>query len=151
MEWSLAEGGARLGEAGSVFVCDDTPSVRHLIRINLELEGYAVREADDGAVLVGELDRLIQEGRTLPQVVIIDSQMHPNDGWWAIDQIRSTPGLVDLPVIMVTASLQQHDRVQARAAGLDAFVGKPFDPDHLVALVGGFCQHGRAFASRDRP
>ncbi len=47
---------------------------------------------------------------------------------------------------MVTASVQMHDRVQAEAAGLDAFVPKPFDPDYLVELVDGFMAEGRRYA-----
>jgi CheY-like chemotaxis protein len=39
--------------------------------------------------------------------------------------------------------VQHHDRVQAAAAGLDAFVPKPFDPDYLVELVEGFMAEGR--------
>ena len=47
---------------------------------------------------------------------------------------------------MVTASVQQHDQVQAEEAGLDAFVPKPFDPDYLVELVQGFMVEGRSYA-----
>lgn len=136
---------------GTVLVCDDTDSVRQLIRINLELEGYDVAEAHDGASLMAELARRLAGDAALPLVVILDSQMYPRDGWWAIGRIRQNPGLANLPVLMVTASLQHHDRVQAREAGLDAFVGKPFDPDHLLELVAGFGRYGRAFASQDRP
>ena len=52
--------------------------------------------------------------------------------------------------VMVTASVQQHDRVQAEAAGLDAFVPKPFDPEYLVELVEGFMGDGRGTGARSR-
>jgi CheY-like chemotaxis protein len=39
--------------------------------------------------------------------------------------------------------VQQHDRVQARASGFDAFVSKPFDPEHLIELVRGYLTGGR--------
>ena len=48
-------------------------------------------------------------------------------------------------MILLTASVQQHDRVQAQGAGLDAFVSKPFDPEYLVKLVDGFMAEGRAY------
>jgi CheY-like chemotaxis protein len=125
---------------GLVYVCDDTEQIRRLIRVNLELEGYEVREAADGEELVAALHEL----DVLPGAVTIDAQMSPRDGWWTISQIRADPRLAHIPVIMVTASVQQHDRVQAKGSGLDAFVSKPFDPEHLVELVSGFMAEGRA-------
>jgi CheY-like chemotaxis protein len=125
---------------GLVYVCDDTEQIRRLIRVNLELEGYDVREAADGEELVAALHTLDR----LPGVITIDAQMSPRDGWWTISQIRADPRLAHIAVIMVTASVQQHDRVQAQGSGLDAFVSKPFDPDHLIELVSGFMAEGRA-------
>ncbi len=125
---------------GLVYVCDDTEQIRRLIRVNLELEGYAVREATEGGELLEALDALVD----LPGVITLDAQMVPRDGWWTIAQIRSSPRLADIPVIMVTASVQQHDRAQAQGSGLDAFLAKPFDPDHLIELVDGFMAEGRA-------
>jgi CheY-like chemotaxis protein len=125
---------------GLVYVCDDTEQIRRLIRVNLELEGYDVREAGDGEELIAALDEIDR----LPGVITIDAQMNPRDGWWTIAQIRADPRLAHIAVIMVTASVQQHDRVQAQGSGLDAFVSKPFDPDHLIELVSGFMAEGRA-------
>ena len=124
---------------GLVLVCDDTEQIRLLIRVNLELEGYEVEEAADGEAL---LERLRDESAPLPRVITLDAQMHPRDGWWAIGEIRADPRLAGIPVIMVTASVQQHDRVQAAQAGLDAFVPKPFDPEYLVEILGGFLASG---------
>ncbi len=134
--------------AGWVLVCDDTESIRLLLRINLELAGFEVIEATDGEAA---LALLRAAGDNLPSVVILDAQMLPRDGWWTIRQIRRTPELADLPVVMVTAALQQHERARAGGAGLDAFVGKPFDPDALIELVRSFAAEGRHFHHPDRP
>jgi CheY-like chemotaxis protein len=125
---------------GLVYVCDDTEQIRRLIRVNLELEGYDVREARDGGELIEALHALTD----LPGVITLDAQMNPRDGWWTIAQIRSDPRLASIPVIMVTASVQQHDRVQAQGSGLDAFVSKPFDPESLVELVHAYMAGGRS-------
>ena len=125
---------------GRVIVCDDTEQIRRLIRLNLELEGIEVQEAGDGGALLDLLDR----AETLPCVITLDAQMTPRDGWWAIRRIRRDPRFAHIPVVMVTASVQEHDRVQARASGLDAFIAKPFDPDELVDLLRGFIADGRA-------
>ena len=125
---------------GLVYVCDDTEQIRRLIRVNLELEGYQVREAADG----GELLQALDACDDLPGVITLDAQMAPRDGWWAIGRIRADPRLAAIPVVMVTASVQVHDRAQAVGSGLDAFVSKPFDPEELVRLVGRFLAEGRA-------
>ncbi len=126
--------------AGWVLVCDDTPSIRLLIRINLELAGFEVVEAGDGSaalwLLRSHLDRL-------PAVLVLDAQMRPLDGWGTIAEVRADPDLVDLPVVMVTASLQQREQERSVAAGVDAFVAKPFDPDDLVDVVRGLAEVGR--------
>jgi CheY-like chemotaxis protein len=124
---------------GLVYVCDDTEQIRRLIRLNLELEGYDVVEAADGQHLLDQL----HEADELPGVITLDAQMAPRDGWWAIGRIRADPRLAAIPVVMVTASVQVHDRAQAVGSGLDAFVAKPFDPEELVRLVGGFMADGR--------
>jgi len=134
--------------AGWVLVCDDTESIRLLLRINLELAGFETIEATDGEAALALLQAA---GDNMPSVVILDAQMSPRDGWWTIRQIRRTPELAELPVVMVTAALQQHERARAGGADLDAFVGKPFDPDALIELVQGFADEGRHFRTPDRP
>ena len=128
------------GPSPWILVCDDTVSIRLLIRINLELAGFEVLEAVDGesalAVLRSSRDRL-------PAVLILDAQMRPMDGWGAIAAIRDDPELRHLPVVMVTAALQQRERERSVDAGADAFVAKPFEPEDLVALVSDLATSGR--------
>ena len=71
----------------------------------------------------------------LPSVVVVDAQMEPRDGWWVVSWLRDRPATADVPVVMVTAAMQDHERKRAGAIGVDAFVAKPFDPDELVAVV----------------
>ncbi len=123
-----------------VLVCDDTESIRRLLRINLELHGYEVEESADGRAL---MSRLIDPEMPIPEVILLDAQMEPYDGWWAIAAIRSHHRLNSVPVAMVTASVQQHDRLQAQEAGIDEFIAKPFDPDDLVAAVSRLVTGGR--------
>ncbi len=115
-----------------VLVVDDTPQIRLLIRLNLELEGHAVEEASDGA---GCLARLREPGAEPVDVVLLDAAMHPVDGWATTAEIRRDPALAALPVLMVTASVQAHHRARARQVGVDAFVTKPFEPTAVVETV----------------
>jgi CheY-like chemotaxis protein len=145
MEWV----GSSEGEAmpidppigsGRVLVCDDAGEIRALIRINLELEGYEVVEADDGDVA---LEILQDTTRPLPDVITMDAVMPRRDGWWVVSMVRADPRLAGIPIIMVTASVQLHDRAQAERVAVDGFVAKPFEPDDLVALIGSLAMRGR--------
>jgi len=69
--------------------------------------------------------------------------MPRRDGWWVISMIRADPRLEHIPIIMVTASVQSHDRVQAEKAAVDGFLAKPFDPDELLARIGALAKRGR--------
>lgn len=115
-----------------VLVVDDTAQIRLLLRLNLELEGFVVDEAEDGASCLAWLR---DPTSPRPDVVTMDAVMEPVDGWTAVGEIRRDPVLRDLPVVMLTASVQAHQRARAAAEGVDAFVDKPFDPDNVVDVV----------------
>jgi CheY-like chemotaxis protein len=118
-----------------VLVVDDTAQIRMLIRVNLELEGFDVDEAADGAQALALLRERVAGAGPVPQVVTLDAVMEPVDGWSTVASIRREPGLGAVKVVMVTASVQAHHRQQAERGGVDAFVSKPFDPQALVDLV----------------
>jgi len=125
---------------GRVLVCDDAEEIRQLIRINLELEGYEVVEAGDGQVA---LEILQDTTKPLPDVITLDALMPRRDGWWAVSMIRADPRLAQIPIVMVTASVQPHDRAQAERVAVDGFVAKPFEPDELLALIQALAARGR--------
>ncbi|MEP7192858.1 MAG: response regulator [Actinomycetota bacterium] len=120
------------GERGRILVCDDTEQIRRLIRLNLELEGYEVVEAEDGPAAMAILEDLTQP---LPDVITLDVVMPRGDGWWMVSAIRADPRLADIPIVMVTASAQDSDRAHAVRAAVDGFVTKPFDPQELLTRV----------------
>lgn len=114
-----------------MLVVDDAPSIRLLIRTNLELAGFDVDEAVDG---VDCLHRLA-ESTTLPDVVTVDVMMPRLDGVATAAAIRSDPRTADIGVVMVTTQNHPADVQRGMRAGVDAYVTKPFDPDHLVTTV----------------
>jgi CheY-like chemotaxis protein len=128
------------GSSGRVLVCDDTEQIRQLIRVNLELEGYEVVEAEDG---LEALEILLDTTRPLPDLITVDTIMPRRDGWWTVSMIRTDPRLEHIPIVMVTASVQSEDRAQAQRAFLDGFVAKPFDPEELVAVIAALVASGR--------
>lgn len=122
-----------------VLVVDDTPAIRLLLRLNLELDGLEVVEAADG----GEALDLLRSLARLPDVVTLDAVMEPVDGWSTVAEIRRDPRLAHLPVVMITASVQAHHRALAAKRGVDAFVDKPFEPDAVVAAIRSLAENGR--------
>lgn len=117
-----------------VLVVDDTAQIRMLLRLNLELDGFDVVEADDGAVAIGLLHEWAGT-ELMPDVVTLDALMEPVDGWTTVAAIRRDPRLQHLPLLMITASVQAHQQARAERLGVDAFVSKPFDPQAVVELI----------------
>lgn len=112
-----------------VLVVDDQRSLRSLIRVNLELEGFDVAEAADG------IECLEQARLRRPDLITLDIVMPRMDGLTAAAELNADPLLRDVPVVMVTTSGQPKDLLMARAAGVEAYLTKPYDPEELVALV----------------
>ena len=116
-----------------VLVVDDTPSIRLLIRTNLEFEGFEVEEANDG---VECLDRMFN-GETLPDILTVDIMMPRLDGLETVHALRADPRTKSIPIVMVSTQAQASDLERGVKAGVDAYVTKPFDPDVLVQTIKG--------------
>ncbi|MFE7133136.1 response regulator [Streptomyces sp. NPDC057638] len=117
------------GASGRVLVVDDNRVIRQLIRVNLELEGFEVVTAADGA----ECLEVVHEVR--PDVITLDLVMPRLDGLKTAERLRADPGTSHLPVAIISAC-SGHELAGGVAAGVDAFLAKPFEPDELVRLVG---------------
>jgi CheY-like chemotaxis protein len=115
----------------SVLVVDDTPSIRLLIRTNLEIEGFEVEEAVDG---LDCLDRMFGDG-PLPDILTVDIVMPRLDGLGTVAALRADPRTALTLIVMVTTQSQAIDLERGRKVGVDAYVTKPFDPDHLVQTI----------------
>jgi two-component system KDP operon response regulator KdpE len=113
-------------ESHRILVVDDEPRMIRFIRMNLELEGYTVFEAADGA-------RALQQVRdTLPDLVVLDVMMPELDGF---ETLRALREFSSVPVIMLTARGEEDDRVRGLELGADDYVTKPFSPRELVSRV----------------
>jgi DNA-binding response OmpR family regulator len=107
-------------------VVDDEQLYRHLLKVNLETEGYEVNAASDGA------EALEMVSSRHPDLVILDVAMPRLDGFETCERIRQ---FSDVPVIMLTARGEEQDRVHGLNVGADDYVLKPFSATELVARV----------------
>jgi excisionase family DNA binding protein len=109
-----------------VLLVDDDAKVRELVRVNLEFEGYIVREAGSAE----EGMTAIEEAK--PDLVLLDVMMPHIDGWEMLRRVQERYGAGAIPVVMFRGQVDAAARTQADAEGAQAFVGKPFDLQQLI-------------------
>ncbi|MGP3980940.1 response regulator [Streptomyces sp. KR80] len=116
------------GASGRVLVVDDNKVIRQLIRVNLELEGFEVVTAADGAECLEVVHRV------RPDVITLDVVMPRLDGMRTAGRLHADPRTRDIPVAIISACT--HLEVESgHTAGVDAILAKPFEPVELVRLV----------------
>ena len=146
---ATADGEPALGGI-RVLVVDDSTINLEVARRVLEMEGATVRLAGNGQEAI---DRLRLEPGAF-DVVLMDVQMPVLDGHAATRYIRRELGLTALPVIALTAGALTSQYKQALEAGMDDFIGKPFEPRVVVERIRRLLpQHAlqRVAASQDSP
>ena len=112
-----------------VLVVDDEADVLLLCRVNLEFEGYDVVEASDGE----EAMRKVAEER--PDVVLLDVMMPKMDGWQVLAALKGDPVTSDIPVVMLTAKVQDQDQIKGWSGGAAEYITKPFSPLALSQVL----------------
>ncbi|WP_283139831.1 response regulator transcription factor [Rhizohabitans arisaemae] len=114
---------------GRVLVVDDDEVIRHLIAVNLTLEGFDVSTAVDGQ------DCLERVESVDPDVITLDVMMPRMDGWMTATRLRDTPETSHIKVVLITARAQADDKRRGLDIGVDAYLTKPFDPAELIQVV----------------
>ncbi|MFE2942584.1 response regulator [Streptomyces sp. NPDC059255] len=120
------------GASGRVLVVDDNRVIRQLIRVNLELEGFEVVTAADGAECLDVVHEVA------PDVITLDVVMPRLDGLRTAARLRADPRTSRLPIAIVSACTP-YEVDTGVAAGVDGFLAKPFEPADLVRLVRRLC------------
>ena len=108
-----------------ILVADDNMASRELIREVLEMSGYDVVEAADGA------EAVLRARESTPDLLLVDIQMPRLDGYGVLRELRADARLASLRVVALTAFAMQGDRERAMDAGFDGYITKPVD---LAAL-----------------
>jgi two-component system CheB/CheR fusion protein len=120
---------AGLRSQASILIVEDNPDARESLRTLLELDGYHVSEAPDGATALQAIRH------TPPRVALIDIGLPDIKGYDIARQVRDNPALDSVLLVALTGFGQESDRRAALAAGFDAHMVKPLDLDELSRLL----------------
>ena len=112
-----------------VLVVEDEASLATMLRYNLEKQGFRVEEAVDGQEAMARI------AETPPDIVLLDWMLPVMSGIEVCRQIRRRPATRDLPVIMVTARIEDQDAVRGLNTGADDYITKPFSMEALLARM----------------
>lgn len=110
----------------TILVVDDDPHIRQMLKVNLVQEGFRVVTAGDGR------EALFVARQEEPDVIILDLMMPEMDGY---EFVRVRAKEADTPIIMLTAKVEESDKVLGLELGADDYVTKPFSVRELVARV----------------
>jgi excisionase family DNA binding protein len=121
-------GRGRATEGGPlVLIVDDDDRLREYVRVNLEMEGYEVREAasaEQGLAVLEEAS---------PDLILLDVMMPEVDGWEMLRRVQERHGVGSIPVIMFSGKVDEQSGAEAETRGAQGFIGKPFNPQQLIA------------------
>jgi DNA-binding response OmpR family regulator len=110
----------------TILIVDDEKEIRELLRLYIEKDGYSVVQAENG------LEALKQANSAHIDLAIIDIMMPELDGYQLIKALRERGSL---PIIVVSAKTENHEKILGLDLGADDYVTKPFDPLEVIARI----------------
>jgi len=113
----------------TIVIADDEPSLRMLTRITLDDPEYRILEAEDGSTALA----LARSEK--PDLLVLDWMMPGLTGIEVAHSLRQDTQTATIPIIMLTAKGQDTDKAQGRAAGVNAYLVKPFSPLELLQKI----------------
>ncbi|MCW8983566.1 MAG: phosphate regulon transcriptional regulator PhoB [Gammaproteobacteria bacterium] len=112
-----------------ILVVDDEAPIRMMLRQALVRHGFEVEEAGDGS------EALNMVADSMPDLMLLDWMMPNLSGIELVQKLRRDEVTKDLPIIMLTAKVEEGDRVKGLDLGVDDYVTKPFSPRELIARI----------------
>jgi two-component system phosphate regulon response regulator PhoB len=112
-----------------IMIVEDEEPLLELLRYNFECAGYAVDTLTDGNRVEASLEK------SVPDILIVDWMLPGLSGIELCWRLRHRPATKSVPLMMLTARCEEHDRARAIKAGADDYMVKPFSVSDLIARV----------------
>jgi len=112
-----------------ILVVDDSPFILEIIETILKDSGFEVITADDG-------EKALNRAKTeAPALMVLELMLPKMNGYEVCKILKSDENFRQIPIIMLTARVNEEDEQKGKDAGADVYMGKPFELDDLVAKV----------------
>src|SRR4030043_384640 len=109
-----------------ILIVDDEEVIRKFLKIHLTKLGYEVTEAEDGQKAIEKI------GGEKFDLIICDVMMPYKNGWEVAKEVKSTPDLSNIPIILLTAKNDDADMFKGYELGANYYMTKPFTKDQLL-------------------
>lgn len=119
--------------ATRILITEDEPNIVESLTFILNRAGYDVSSVTDGETAMHRLRS------NPPDIMVLDVMLPKLNGFEVLKLVKSDPLLKSLPVVILTAKGQTHDRQLAEEIGADAFVTKPFSNRDLIDQIKKLC------------
>lgn len=113
-----------------VLIIDDEWTIQQALLARLSAHGYRVTMASDGPA------GLIAAQEECPDVILLDLRMPDMDGFEVLRRLRARASTAEIPVIFLTANIQDTVKEQAKAAGAAGFLTKPYEASTVLDAIG---------------
>ena len=127
----------------SILIVDDQPEIVELLKLYLEKEGYHVEEAYDGVQAL----TILKKNREI-DLVLVDLMMPYMDGFQFIKEVRQS---FHLPILIISAKNEDHDKILGLGLGADDFIPKPFNPLEVIARVQAHLRRSYNYSTESSP
>ncbi|NLO06788.1 MAG: response regulator [candidate division WS1 bacterium] len=115
--------------AKQILLVDDERDLVFYTKLFLEEKGYEVLEAYDGQQALDVLEEVT------PDLIILDVAMPRLTGWDVLSRLQDEMGMVDIPVLMLTARAEDADKARGWELGVTWYQTKPFELDELAMII----------------
>jgi len=127
-----------------ILVVEDEPAIQELLAFNITQAGFRVLRAEDAESAWRQI------GQDLPDLILLDWMLPNTSGPLLAKQFRSDARTSSIPIIMLTARVEEHDKILGLESGADDYITKPFSPRELMARVRAILRR-HAHAIPDEP
>ncbi len=112
-----------------ILLVEDEPAIQELLAFNVRQCGYLPIQAGDAATALSHVNR------ELPDLILLDWMLPGMGGIELAKRWRADPRTRNVPIIMLTARTDEHDKIQGLESGADDYITKPFSPRELMARI----------------